>query len=303
VQEDGAALTSLQIMDDWDESDRAKVNVIAGQAGIAGGTGVDGATVPRVTLATDVGLPAGTAAIGKLVANSGVDIGDVDVLTIPGTAGEGAALPAVFTVVAGDDGTDTHPLQTDASGSLKTVAQASTATQEVVGDAAEDAAAAGNPVLSGGRYDSTERTLDNGDVGALAISPEGWAMVGNQSSYLFDGVTRCQVKRATGLAATGTVAMVAAVPTKKIRCLALFLKATSATVTNVYVANDDNNILGDSSNPIPLAVDADGDNDSGFVLGWNQGGWFETDTANEALNVVLSAAQDVIYAITYIEVA
>lgn len=61
---------SLSVLDDWDESDRAKVNLIAGQAGIAGGTGVDGATVPRVTLATNVGLPAGTN-----------NIGDVDILT------------------------------------------------------------------------------------------------------------------------------------------------------------------------------------------------------------------------------
>lgn len=47
------------------------VSIITGQAGIAGGTGVDGATVPRVTLATNVALPAGTN-----------NIGDVDVLTI-----------------------------------------------------------------------------------------------------------------------------------------------------------------------------------------------------------------------------
>ena len=73
---------SLSVLDDWDESDRAKVNLIVGQAGIAAGTGVDGATVPRVTLATNVALPAGTNAIGKLAANSGVDIGDVDVTSI-----------------------------------------------------------------------------------------------------------------------------------------------------------------------------------------------------------------------------
>lgn len=77
-----AAVTALQIIDDWDESDRAKVNLIVGQAGIAAGTGVDGATVPRVTLATNVPLPAGTNGIGKLTANSGVDIGDVDVTSI-----------------------------------------------------------------------------------------------------------------------------------------------------------------------------------------------------------------------------
>lgn len=74
---------SASVLDDWDESDRAKVNLIAGQVGIAGGTGVDGATVPRVTLATNVALPAGTNAIGKLAANSGVDIGDVDVTSVP----------------------------------------------------------------------------------------------------------------------------------------------------------------------------------------------------------------------------
>ena len=33
-------------------------------------------------------LPAGANAIGKLAANSGVDIGDVDVLTLPGVAGD-----------------------------------------------------------------------------------------------------------------------------------------------------------------------------------------------------------------------
>lgn len=57
---------AVEKMDDWDESDRAKVNPIAGQAGIAGGTGVDGATVPRVTLATDVGLPAGANSLGGI---------------------------------------------------------------------------------------------------------------------------------------------------------------------------------------------------------------------------------------------
>jgi len=77
-----SAVTALQIMDDWDESDRAKVNIIAGQSGVEGGTGVVSATTQRVTLATDVALPAGTNAIGKLAANSGVDIGDVDVTSV-----------------------------------------------------------------------------------------------------------------------------------------------------------------------------------------------------------------------------
>lgn len=50
-----------------------------------GASGTVDAGTARVTLATDVALPAGTNAIGKLAANSGVDIGDVDVTdVIPG---------------------------------------------------------------------------------------------------------------------------------------------------------------------------------------------------------------------------
>lgn len=48
-----AAAASLSIIDDWDESDRAKVNPIVGQAGVAGGSGVIGATTQRVVLASN----------------------------------------------------------------------------------------------------------------------------------------------------------------------------------------------------------------------------------------------------------
>ena len=50
---------------------------------------------------------------------------------------------------------------------------ASTNTIEVVGDAAENAAVAGNPVLVGGRYDSSARTLGDGDAGAIALDADG----------------------------------------------------------------------------------------------------------------------------------
>lgn len=79
---DDPAVASLAVLDDWDESDRAKVNPIVGQAGVQGGSGTTNALTQRVVLATDVALPAGTNAIGKLAANSGVDIGDVDILSI-----------------------------------------------------------------------------------------------------------------------------------------------------------------------------------------------------------------------------
>lgn len=50
---DDPAVTSLAVLDDWDESDRAKVNIIVGQAGVAAGSGTIGATTQRVTIATD----------------------------------------------------------------------------------------------------------------------------------------------------------------------------------------------------------------------------------------------------------
>lgn len=66
---------SLSVLDDWDESDRAKVNIIVGNAGVTGNTGTVDAGTQRVCLATNVALPAGTN-----------NIGDVDVLTLPALA-------------------------------------------------------------------------------------------------------------------------------------------------------------------------------------------------------------------------
>ena len=50
---------------------------------------------------------------------------------------------------------------------------ASTNTLEVVGDVAENAPAAGNPVLVGGRFDSTPRVLADLDAGAIALAADG----------------------------------------------------------------------------------------------------------------------------------
>ena len=147
---DDPAVVAVQIMDDWDESDRAKVNLIVGQAGIAAGAGAVGVTVPRVTLASDdpavtslqlldnaisgnemqvdvvAALPAGTN-----------NIGDVDVLSvIPGTGATnlgkaidtatGATDTGVLALATRDDALsaltpiegDNVQLRTDANGAL-----------------------------------------------------------------------------------------------------------------------------------------------------------------------------------------
>lgn len=64
--------TAAQIIDDWDESDRAKVNPIAGQAGVAGGAGTVGATVQRVVQAADeVSYSTGVLAFGSINGSGG----------------------------------------------------------------------------------------------------------------------------------------------------------------------------------------------------------------------------------------
>jgi hypothetical protein len=85
VQVDGAALTALQLIDNIVSGSGVNVSQINGVAPTMG-NGASGTGVQRVTLANDstgiVQLAAGTAGIGKLTANSGVDIGDVDVTSI-----------------------------------------------------------------------------------------------------------------------------------------------------------------------------------------------------------------------------
>ena len=127
---DGGNTITVDGTVDLGSTDNAVLDAIAASLAL-----IDNAIPSGNELQVDVvaSLPAGSNAIGKLAANSGVDIGDVDVTSLP----------------------------------------ASTNTIEVVGDAAEDAAVAGNPLLAGGRYDATQRTLDDGDAGALAIDPSG----------------------------------------------------------------------------------------------------------------------------------
>lgn len=68
-------------------------------------------------------------------------------------------------------------------------------TVTAVGAAAEDAAVSGNPVLVGGRYDSSARTLESGDAGAFAVNASGQLLVeiaagaGSGGTSAADGAT------------------------------------------------------------------------------------------------------------------
>lgn len=97
TQENGSALTSLQLIDDIVYTDDTSTHATGTSKGalmmaaaVPTDTSVNANDIGAVAMTTDRklhvsvqdALPAGTAAIGKLAANSGVDIGDVDVTSI-----------------------------------------------------------------------------------------------------------------------------------------------------------------------------------------------------------------------------
>lgn len=193
-------LTALQIMDDWDDSDKCKVII-----------------------------QTGANAIGKLAANTGVDIGDVDVTSIIPLTGAtnlgkardvacGANDVGVMALAVRDDTLTTltpadgdyAPLRLSSTGQLHVTLGAlptSTNTIEVVGDVAEDAGVSGNPVLVGGRYDSSDRTLDNGDVGAIALAADGSVKIDDGGNTITIDGSITTVSTVTNLAQMGGTAL------------------------------------------------------------------------------------------------
>jgi hypothetical protein len=161
-----AIKTAVELLDNAVDGNYLNVNMNLAGADAQAGEGVITATTQRVTLATDddgvthlatiagdttsldtkitacntgdvtigTALPAGTNAIGKLAANSGVDIGDVDVTSITGVTMSNDAI-------------------------------------QTTGDEAHDAVDAGNPVKIGGRAQepttAADEVADNDRVDAL----------------------------------------------------------------------------------------------------------------------------------------
>ena len=142
----GSVKTAVELIDNAVSGAGFNVTQLGGAA-VPIGAGLE-ATAVRVTLPTDgtgvVKLGAGTAEIGKLAAGS-ANIGDVDILTI----------------AAGDNNIGNVDVVTMPNVTLN----AGTNTNEVVGDAAHDAAIAGNPVRVGLRAVSADITaVTTGDT-------------------------------------------------------------------------------------------------------------------------------------------
>lgn len=118
-----AATTALQIMDDWDEVDRAKVNPIVGQAGVAAGAGAVGVTVQRTTLASDDPAVVALQILDNAIAGNEMQ---VDVITVPAplsTTGGGLEVDALRVTIANDS---TGLVSVDDNGGSLTVDNAGT---------------------------------------------------------------------------------------------------------------------------------------------------------------------------------
>lgn len=156
--------TTVDKLLDAEELTVAAQTVLRERVQVAGATDTALAAVTTATPTTEFGLvvripslPAGTNAIGKLAANSGVDIGDVDV----------TSLPAITGSVTANAGTNlnTSALALESGGNLATLAGAIRA---------EDAASAdghtGHPVLAVRKATPANTSGADGDYEFLQMS-------------------------------------------------------------------------------------------------------------------------------------
>lgn len=312
-------------------------------------------------------LTAGSAAIGKLAANDGVDIGDVTInnaggveviqdtaadlnVTEASAADIKTAVELIDDAIAGTEmqvdlvdiaGVATEATLAAVAGYLDTEVAAlvmaielldncisgNEAQVDVITSALPTGAATettlNNIYSNTTTIVGTVRTLGtdtytegstqgqilgvvrNDDLATLADTDNETAplQVDSQGA-LYVNQAAAELKSDSGVAAggaPGTEDMIAAVAGKKLLVVAMSLVATSTTTNTIYVDNVDNDLYGNSGNGIALSLDADADTIPGFVLQYNPAGWFKTDAVNEAVTLNTSAAQDIIWSISWIE--
>ena len=223
----------------------------------------------------DTALPAGTNAIGKLAANTGVTIGAVEIA---------------------------------AAQTLSTVTTVSTVTSLTQFNG--NAIATGAGVTSSG----TLRVVLPTDQSVIPVSDNSGSLTVDQArtSSSIEASLSTDAIMAAGTALTpkfakiscstsGENTLVAAVTSKKIRVLSLALTVVG-TALSIYFKDGaaGTAIFADGTNPIPL--DKTGATGAGgLVLGFNPTGWMQS-ASGAALILNLSTAQAVAGALTYVEV-
>jgi len=211
--------------------------------------------------------------------------GTINVASSSGQAAEAAALPGVFNVVAGDDGTDTHPLQLAADGDLKVTLDS-------------EAVVLGAGTAEIGKLAAGSANIGDVDVLTVPALVAGTAKIGSalaSGTHLYDGLAgapgEVEVKFAVVDEATAADnEIVALVASKSIRVLSYVLVASGGANTVTWKSATAGNISGGM-----------GVADTGGISANSETGLFQT-TAGEALELTLSAATSVDGHISYIEV-
>lgn len=146
---------------------------------------ISSGTVTAVTAITNA-LPAGTNAIGKLAANSGVDIGDVDVTSVPAplnVVGGGTEAAAQRVTIANDS---TGLVSVDDGGGALTVDWAGTAP----------------PIGAGVEATALRVTVATDSTGVLSIDDNGASLTVDTPAVAAGGATPGKLISATGTNAT-----------------------------------------------------------------------------------------------------
>jgi hypothetical protein len=245
VTETGAAATSLGVMDDWDESDRAKVNPIVGQAGVQGGAGAVTASTQRMVIASDATFPAplGTTGGGTEATALRVTIAS-DSTGVLSVDDNGASLTVDYATTG--SGTATGALRvelpTNGTGVIATVSAVTAIT---------NALPAGSNIIGNFRIDQTTP----GTTNAISISHLGANAISTGNGGTGTGVLRvAQVNDGTGVLATVTTV------------------TTVSTLTGGNVAHDGvdagnpHKIGGKASSTLPTDVSANDRVDALFDL-------------------------------------
>jgi hypothetical protein len=134
---------------------------------------------------------------GAVVVSSGTITSITNSVAVAGVAAENEAVSGNPVLVAGryDSATrilnsgDVGALALNANGAVKAEltgtsnVQVTNAYHRIIGNETEDGAVAFDPLLVAGRYDSSPRTLDNGDAGAIALSAAGAVMTAQSGSW------------------------------------------------------------------------------------------------------------------------
>lgn len=252
------------------------------------GTAADVSAANPMPVVQTGSLPAGTAAIGKLAANAGVNIGTVDINTsvLPtGAATEATVAALLATMLADNAGFTDGTSKVLPAGHIYDEVAGTPLTENDVAASRIDSKRAQVFVVEDESTRGQRQTVYSSKAAKVAASLESNAMLaaGAELTPKFAFLNQ---------AASGTnQTVVAAVTSKKLRVLALAVTC-GATATNVT--------FNSSSAGAKTCLFANGAN-GGFILPFSPVGWFET-VAGEALAVTTGAGSTTGIQVVYIEV-